>query len=263
MMYGVKAALLVALTLALAIPAASLATDAPNPAAEACKAEYLQLGADAFKAKYGATEPYQACISAHGGTTATPPTASGPEAACKAEYLKLGADAFKAKYGADEPYRACLKAQGAAGGDGTKPAPSLAPRLCELEYKQIGADAFAAKYGSSDAGKRACLQATAAQAAAIASRCNSADDPERCVKQALGGDKPAAGDDAAVALAKAYCAAKAKSSGTDSRDRIAACVKAALSKARSLVAACKAASDGKKDAFKQCVTAAVRNPGSR
>jgi len=39
-------------------------TTADDPAAAACKAEYLKLGADAFKAKYGATEAYGNCLAA-------------------------------------------------------------------------------------------------------------------------------------------------------------------------------------------------------
>src|SRR5947208_14419889 len=108
--------LLAFLFLALALPVAAFATDGPSPATvAACQAEYAQLGADGFKAKYGATEPFGHCYAAHAPavTTTTTTTTSGDDpasAACKAEYLKLGADAFKAKYGASEAYGNCLKA---------------------------------------------------------------------------------------------------------------------------------------------------------
>src|SRR5439155_16825461 len=136
-------------------PALSLADETPNPALAACKAEYLQLGAAGFLAKYGSGDTaLRACVEAHGGTTPTAPTAptppTGPEALCKAEYLRLGADGFAAKYGADA-LRACMNAHGATDKAGGAAANSLAARLCELEFKQSGADAFAAKYGAGDA----------------------------------------------------------------------------------------------------------------
>ena len=109
--------LLASLFLVLALPVAAFAADGPSPTAvAACQAEYAQLGADGFKAKYGATEPFGHCYAAHAPavtTTTTTTTTSGDDpasAACKAEYVKLGADAFKAKYGATEAYGNCLKA---------------------------------------------------------------------------------------------------------------------------------------------------------
>src|SRR3954462_4557391 len=39
------------------------ATAPDSPAATACKAEYLQIGADAFTAKYGRTETYGHCLA--------------------------------------------------------------------------------------------------------------------------------------------------------------------------------------------------------
>src|SRR5437763_3611504 len=102
--------LLAFLFLALALPVAAFATDGPSPTTvAACQAEYAQLGADAFKAKYGATEPFGHCYQAHAATmtttATTTTTTSGDDpatTACKAEYVKLGPDAFKAKYGATE-----------------------------------------------------------------------------------------------------------------------------------------------------------------
>ncbi len=175
-MKGKLLALLVA-GFVLSVPALALAADAPTPPDAACKAEYLQLGADAFKAKYGATEAYGNCLKAHGGTTTSPtpttqtptmqpPAASGPLAACEAEYKQLGADAFRAKYGSTGASLACIRAHG-----GTPPPttttqpPSTEPpaasgplAACEAEYKQLGADAFKAKYGSTEA-SLACIKA--------------------------------------------------------------------------------------------------------
>src|SRR3954466_6080246 len=99
---------------ALALPLAALATDPPSPSAvAACQSEYAQIGADAFKAKYGATEPFGHCYQEHApavtATTTTTTTGDDPAAAaCKAEYIKLGPDAFKAKYGATEAFGNCV-----------------------------------------------------------------------------------------------------------------------------------------------------------
>jgi hypothetical protein len=286
----VKAALLFVLltcSIALVVPALSLAEDAPNPALAACKAEYVQLGATAFAAKYGANEALGACLKAHGATTTpppaprppvAPPAGSAAEAACKAEYLQVGSSAFLAKYGATEAFGACLRAHG-AGGDTAKgdagPASGLAARLCELEYRQSGAAAFAAKYGAGDAAKRACLQSKAAQARAIVAQCKN---DEACVKRALGittgGDKPTTkapehkpAADPSAYLAMALCLSEGKALGRDAfqakygkgKEALGACVKAALPKARSILAACKSSSSSEnKDALRQCVAAALK-----
>jgi hypothetical protein len=281
--------LFVVAALALAIPCAALAEDAPsNPAADACKAEYLQLGADAFKAKYGASEPYQVCLAAHGGaTTTTTPTApqNTVEAACKAEYVQLGATAFLAKYGS-EPLQACIRAHGGTvtAPPATKPsddtaagrANALAVQLCELEYKRLGADAFTAKYGAGDGAKRACVAAQLPQAKAILAKCASSvgqDQLEACVKQALGvqsggGDAPKKGDAPApspsMSLAQALCKNEAKSLGTDAfrkkygKEALGACVKATLPEAQATVAACKQSAGDSRDAFKQCLSNALQ-----
>jgi len=185
MLSAVKATILAACAaIVLAVPALSFADAAPNPAADACKAEYVQIGADAFKAKYGATEPYQACIRAHGGTVTTPtppPPASGPEAACKAEYVKLGADAFKAKYAATEPFGACVRAQSADRDTPTQPASApaaeTAKTLCLAEAKALGKQTFVAKYGKEKLG--ACVKAALPKARAILTACKESAGSDR------------------------------------------------------------------------------------
>lgn len=266
---------LLAVSVALALPGLSLADETPNPALSACKAEYVQLGAAGFIAKYGTHEAFGACLAAHGGgtTTAPAPPQPGPEAACKAEYLQLGAAAFISKYGAGESFGACLRAHGvttAPAGDAA-PANGIAARLCEIEYKQSGAEAFAAKYGVGNAAKHACLQAKTPQAQAIVAHCQH---DETCIKVALGittGDgnapeKPKAKPhaDGATGVAAALCVAEAKTLGKDAfrakygHDGLEACVKANLAKAGSIVAACKSGSASSKDAFKHCVVDALK-----
>jgi hypothetical protein len=296
----------------LSVPALALAADTPTPPDAACKAEYLQLGADAFKAKYGAVEAYGNCLKAHGGTTNAPPppttttpSATGPAAACEAEYKQLGADAFKAKYGADNASLACLKAHG-----GTPPPPpttttpsTTGPEaLCKAEYLQLGADAFKAKYGADNA-SLACIRAHGGTPPAPVTTTPSTNGPEAackaeyaqigaaafqakyganeplgaCVKAHAGttqgsGDKPKASDTkarGAASIAQALCSAEGQSLGRDAfqakygkgKDGLAACLKAAKGKAQSILAACKSSTSG--DAFKQCVQAALKSARAR
>ena len=271
---------LLAASVALALPGLSLADETPIPALSACKAEYMQLGATGFVAKYGAHEAFGACLVSKGGggTTAPATPQPGPEAACKAEYLQLGPAAFVSKYGAGESLRACLRAHGvaiAAPSSDTATANGIAARLCEVEYRQSGADAFAAKYGVGEAAKHACLQAKAPQAQAIAAQCRN---DETCIKAALGittnnakapekATKAKPHADGSTSIAAALCIAEGKTLGRDAfqakygknRDGLVACVKAALPKASSIVAGCKASSGASKDAFRQCVADALKN----
>ena len=200
---------------ALAVPVAALADGSPSPAAvSACQSEYKQLGPDAFKAKYGATEPYAACLAAHGGTTmpqpAPPQPAGGAADQCKAEYVKLGPDAFKAKYGATEPYAACLAAHGATtpaptptpsgndkpkpqGGDATDAPKNIAQLLCKAQVKALGKDAFLAKYGKEALGQ--CVQATLGKARALVAACKaksggSRDAYKACLAAAVSAAPP-------------------------------------------------------------------------
>jgi hypothetical protein len=202
---------------ALALPLAALATDPPSPSAvAACQSEYAQIGADAFKAKYGATEPFGHCYQEHAPavtatTTTTTTTTSGDDpaaAACKAEYIKLGPDAFKARYGANEAFGNCV---------------------------------------------------TAHTAAAPPTTTTTASKPDK--------PKPPTsnGDDGAASVASAFCSAEAKALGKvvflvkyGPKEATGNCVKAALAKAKSLVASCKASSGSSRDAFKACVAAGVQ-----
>jgi hypothetical protein len=199
---------------ALALPLAALATDPPSPSAvAACQSEYAQIGADAFKAKYGAIEPFGHCYQEHApAVTATTPTTttttSGDDpaaAACKAEYIKLGPDAFKATYGATEAFGNCVTAHTAA------PPPTTT---------------------------------------------NKSDTPKPPTSN---------GDGGAASVASAFCSAEAKALGKvvflvkyGPKEATGNCVKAALAKAKSLVASCKASSGSSKDAFKACVAAGVQ-----
>jgi len=205
-------------------------------------------------------------------------------AACKAEYQQLGPGGFAAKYGAgDAGLRACVQQHG-----GTKQQPqptgsqvvgSVAYALCAADYKQLGANGFAAKYGSGDTGRKACLQAKAAQAQTILSQCQAsagADKTalERCIKNALGSPTGAAGGntggEVVGTVAYALCAADYKQLGANgfaakygSGDAgKKACLQAALPKARSILDSCKGAGgagDSGGDAFKRCVTTAIKN----
>ena len=180
---------------ALALPVAALATDAPSPTAvAACQSEYAQIGADAFKAKYGATEPFGHCYQAHAPavtttTTTTTTTTSEDDpmtAACKAEYVKLGPDAFKAKYGATEAFGNCVKAQtstkpattptsddakppSANGDDG---AASVASAFCSAQAKALGKVVFLAKYGPREAMGH-CVKTALAKAKSLVASCKA------------------------------------------------------------------------------------------
>jgi hypothetical protein len=241
------------LFLALAVPVAATA-DVPPAAVAACQAEYAQLGADAFAAKYGPTEPWGHCYAAHTTTTTPPPpptttaTTDNPAAAaCKAEYLQLGPAAFAAKYGTPETYGNCVKAHTTSpdapppttttATTATTASDNAAVAACKAEYLKLGGDAFAAKYG----GKEALGQ---------------------CVK--LHTAPPTTGD-AATSVATAFCQALAKALGKDAflakfgpKEALGTCVRASLANAKALVASCKASSGSSKDAFKACLAAGLQ-----
>jgi len=234
---------------ALALSAAAFATDSPSPTAvAACQAEYAQLGADGFKAKYGATEPFGHCYAAHAPAVTTTTTTSGDDpaaTACKAEYLKLGADAFKAKYGATEAYGNCLNAFSAPKTAPKPPATSSdspAVAACKAEYLKIGGTAFMAKYGSTE----------------TLGNCVKAQAP--APPKSSGSN----GEDGAASVAAAFCSAEGKALGKvlfvakyGPKEATGNCVKAALAKAKALVASCKSSSGSSKDAFKACIAAGV------
>ena len=221
---------------------------APDNSPEAqCKAEYVALGPDAFKAKYGATETYGKCVAAHGGkpaptpptTTTTPAPDNSPEGQCKAEYAAIGPDAFKAKYGATETYGNCVAAHGGKPAS-TPPATTTTPKpdngpeaQCKAEYAAIGPDAFKAKYGAEPLA--ACVKA------------HTPSSP-------------------AVSEAQALCLAEKQKLGNDAftakygpKEPFGNCVKAQTPKATTLVLACKASSGKKKAAYKTCLTASTTN----
>jgi hypothetical protein len=195
---------------ALALPVAALAADTPSPTAvAACQSEYAQIGADAFKAKYGATEPFGHCYQEHApavSTTTTTTSEDDPAAgACKAEYTKLGPDAFKATYGATEAFGNCLTVQSESHTTTTT---------------------------------------------------TTSDKPKPSTSK---------GDDGAASVASAFCRAEAKALGKivflvkyGPKEATGNCMKAALAKAKSLVASCKAGSGSSKDAFKACIAAGVQ-----
>src|SRR5205823_6247679 len=115
---------------------------------------------------------------------------------------------------------------------------------CRAEYVQLGAAAFLAKYGKEALG--ACVRA---------------HTPATKPKTDSSG--------AASTVAGAPCTAEGQSLGKDAfqakygqgKDGLAACVKVALAKAQSIVAACKSSTSS--DAFKQCILAALKSARAR
>jgi hypothetical protein len=232
-------AFIIALLAALTVAGAASA-EMPSGAVTACQAEYAKLGADAFLAKYGPTEPWGHCYAQHTPTpppttTTTTTTDSPVVAACKAEYAQLGADAFVAKYGPTEPWGHCYTQHAPA------PAPTTdnpAVAACKAEYLKLGAVAFAAKYGGNEA-------------------------LGQCVKLHTT-PKPTAGD-AALSVATAFCQALAKTLGKSvfltkygPQEAMGNCVRMSLANAKSLVAACKTSSGASKDAFRACLAAGLQ-----
>jgi len=119
---------------------------------------------------------------------------------------------------------------------------------CKAEYQQLGPGGFAAKYGAGDAGLRACVQQHG----------GTKQQPQPTGSQVVG------------SVAYALCAADYKQLGANgfaakygSGDAgKKACLQAALPKARSILDSCKGAGgagDSGGDAFKRCVTTAIKN----
>ena len=257
------------LAAAFALPLAAFATDAPPPAVvSACQAEAAQLGKEAFTAKYGPTEPFGHCYAAHANATTTTTTTVADDpatAACKAEYVKVGPDAFKAKYGATEPFGNCLAAQKKPPVTTTSDDPATA--ACKAEYLKLGFDAFKAKYGATEpfgncvaAQKKPPVTTTPADPATAACKAEYVKLGPDAFKAKYGATEPFGKclaaqrkplpnlDDAAKTLAQTLCG------NAKPVDR---CVKAALARARQIVAACKSSSGTSRDAFKACVVASV------
>jgi len=241
--------LFLVVVVAAPLAAVAIAADGQSPSqatVAACQAEYKQLGADAFTAKYGPSEPWGHCYAANAGATTSATTTkdstapdNSPEAQCKAEYVALGPDAFKAKYGATETYGKCVAAHGGKPAPTpptttTTPAPDNSPEgQCKAEYAAIGPDAFKAKYGAEPLA--ACVKA------------HTPSSP-------------------AVSEAQALCLAEKQKLGNDAftakygpKEPFGNCVKAQTPKATTLVLACKASSGKKKAAYKTCLTASTTN----
>ena len=113
---------------------------------------------------------------------------------------------------------------------------SHAVATCKAEHLKIGSDAFKAKYGAT----------------------------ETLVKAHTFTVKPS-GDDGAPSVAGAFCNTEAKSLGTavfvakyGPQEAMGSCVKAALAKAKALVASCTAGKGSSKDAFRSCIAAGVQ-----
>ena len=174
----------------------------------------------------------------------------GAVAACQAEAKSLGTQAFVAKYGPSEPFGHCYAAHAGDAAPSEPPAttPSSddpATAACKAESLRLGSDAFKAKYGATEAFAN-CLHAQTAPV-----------DPPKP-------PKPNQGDGGAASVANAFCRLEAKSLGTKAfvakyggKEAMGNCMKAALAKAKSVVASCKASSGSNKDAFRACVLAAV------
>jgi hypothetical protein len=274
-----------ALLAALTVTAAAVA-DVPAPVVSACRAEYAQLGADAFAAKYGPTEPWGHCYELHMTTAATPTatTSDSPAVtACKAEYVQLGPTAFMAKYGTSETLGNCVKAHTTTTSPPTT-SDSPAVAACKAEYMRLGPTAFMAKYGTSEtlgncvkAHSSTTTPTTTTSDNPAVSACKAEyvklgadafgakygkDALGQCVK--LHGGQPQANDPAA-SVATVYCQALAKSLGKDAflakfgpKEAMGNCIKASLATAKSLVASCKASSGSSKDAFKACLIAGLQ-----
>ena len=271
------ALLLVLFALGLAAPVIALGADSPPSAATvaACKAQYAQLGADAFVAKYGPKEPWGNCYAANKDatppatsrpepvktsptTTSTPAPDNSPEGQCKAEYAAIGTDAFAAKYGKPETFGNCVAAHGgkpaATPPTTTTPEKKTPPATttttptidtstpegkCKAEYLAIGPDAFKAKYGATE----------------TLGNCVKAHTPP-----------PATPPPGAVPEAQALCLAEKQKLGADAfaakygpKEPFGNCVKAQTPKATTLIKACKSSSGTSKDAYKSCLTAATAN----
>jgi hypothetical protein len=227
------------LLVVLVVPVTASA-DVPPTVVAACQAEYAQLGADAFAAKYGPTEAWGHCYAQHLSTTPPPPATTAPDnpaaAACKAEYLQLGPTAFAGKYGTPETFGNCVKAHTTT--QTTIDNPALA--ACKADYLKLGADGFVAKYGKDALGQCVKLHTT--------------PKPQQPTTS-----------DPSTSVATAFCQLQAKTLGKDAfvarygpNEAMGNCVKASLANAKALVASCKASSGSSKDAFKACVAAGLQ-----
>jgi hypothetical protein len=178
--------LIVATSAALAAPGLARATETPSPAVAACYAQYQQLGATGFTAKYGTGDAgKKACLQANGGTTDAKPvtddvTRTVVAYMCSSESSEAGKRAcLQTKLAQAQALVAgCRSTAGTAKGavelcikqalgvaaktkDNTEKAGNAekaAKAACEAEVKTLGYDAFQQKYGRGKDGLAACLR---------------------------------------------------------------------------------------------------------
>src|SRR3954469_88654 len=97
----------------LAAPGFARAADTPSPALTACMAQYQQLGAAGFAAKYGAGDAgKRACMQANGGTTTTQPVQTPkPAPPATSDLGKAIAGQLCARESSDAGKRSCMEAK--------------------------------------------------------------------------------------------------------------------------------------------------------
>jgi hypothetical protein len=180
---------IVAVSAVLVAPGVARAGETPNPGVTACIAQYTQLGAAGFVAKYGTGDAgKRACVQANGGTTVQQPVTKpvtqpgtndlGTAVAahlCAGESSEAGKRAcIQAKLAqAQTILSSCSASAGASKSAleqcikqaiGTKTptqgnAEKAAMSACAAEAKALGYDAFQQKYGRGKDGLAACLRA--------------------------------------------------------------------------------------------------------
>ncbi|HEV8102845.1 MAG TPA: hypothetical protein VGP69_03815 [Gaiellaceae bacterium] len=142
--------ILMALLVALAIPAAAIAagTPAQNAAAQAtCRAQRSQIGAAAFKLLYAPTananqaNAFGKCVS--GAVKSEQANAAAAVASCKAAQAADRA-AFKTQYGS---FGKCISAKTSAADKAHQAATIAAAKSCKTE-RAAGVAAFTTKYGT-------------------------------------------------------------------------------------------------------------------
>jgi hypothetical protein len=190
MIRPVKAFLrIMAVSAVLVVPGFARAGETPNPALTACVAQYVQLGAAGFTAKYGAGDAgKRACLQANGGTTVQPvgqpgtsdlgnyiaaklctgeSTDAGKRACIQAKLAQAKAiltSCTASAGGSKSAFEQCIKqALGVKTGGTTTTSSGSAEKAaltaCATEAKALGYDAFQRKYGRGKDGLAACLRA--------------------------------------------------------------------------------------------------------
>ena len=163
--------LIVGALLALAVPAAALASDAtPSPddlAAAACKTEKSEMGAKQFKLTNGAVKSMskakQACLVKNGAVAATAFKNAAKE--CKAERDTMTADAFAEKYpgtnhNGKNAYGKCVSAKARHATEQETEARVNAAKTCK-KLKAEQKATFEADYGTKKNAFGKCVSKTA------------------------------------------------------------------------------------------------------